>query len=408
MQFIYCILIKLYYLTILIVSPFNIKAKAWLKGRKNLFERLKIAVNGQANVVWFHCASLGEFEQGRPVIEAYRKQNPEHKILLTFFSPSGYEIRKNYDGADWIFYLPLDTKTNATKFLTIVKPIKVIFVKYEFWQNILKELHKNKMPVYLISAIFRKEQLFFKWYGGWYRKLLNCFTHIFVQNEESFKLLNSISIKHVSVAGDTRFDRVFEIASNAKIINVAAEFSQDHRVIVIGSAWSLDEEILIPYINKSAEKIKFIIAPHEISESSLSRTEKNILIPLVRFSKANESDLKKARVLLIDNVGMLSSLYQYGNIAYVGGGFGKGIHNILEAAVFGLPVFFGHNYQRFSEAVDLISEKGAFSVNSYYELEEKFNELFENDAYCQKISNISKKFVENRIGATYKILEVIK
>ncbi len=407
MQFIYCILIRLYYLTILIVSPFNIKAKAWLKGRKNLFEKLKIAVNGQTNVVWFHCASLGEFEQGRPVIEAYRKQNPEHKILLTFFSPSGYEIRKNYDGANWIFYLPLDTKANAREFLAIVNPIKVIFVKYEFWQNFLKALHKNKVPVYLISAIFRKDQLFFKWYGSWYRKLLNYFTHIFVQNEESFSLLNSIKVKHISVVGDTRFDRVSDIATNSKTIPEAVAFSEGNRVIVVGSAWPQDEEILIPYINKSPTDIKFIIAPHEISESALTQTEKSILVPVVRFSKALEADLKNARVLLIDNVGMLSSLYKYGKIAYIGGGFGKGIHNILEAAVFGLPVFFGTNYFKFSEAVDLISEKGAFSVNSYNELEKQFTVLFENDIYFQKTSNVSKKFVENRLGATHKIMEVI-
>lgn len=407
MQFFYCILIRLYYLTILIVSPFNIKAKLWLKGRKNLFEKLKIALNGQSNIVWFHCASLGEFEQGRPVIEAYRVISPEHKILLTFFSPSGYEIRKNYNGANWIFYLPLDTKANAREFLNIVKPIKVIFVKYEFWQNFLKEINRNKVPVYLISAIFRKDQLFFKWYGGWYRKLLNYFTHIFLQNEESYSLLNSINIKHISIAGDTRFDRVYEIANNAKVIKEAVEFSAGHKIVVIGSAWPQDEEILIPFINKSSEQIKFIIAPHEISESALTKTEKNILVPVVRFSNVSKSDLKAARVLIIDNVGMLSSLYKYGKIAYVGGGFGKGIHNILEAAVYGLPVIFGTNYQKFSEAVELISEKGAFSINSFNELEKCFNELFENDIYCHNTSNISKKFVENRVGATRKIMEVI-
>lgn len=407
MQFLYCILIRLYYLTILIVSPFNTKANAWIKGRKNLFQLLKNSIEGQGNVVWFHCASLGEFEQGRPVIEAYRIHNPDHKILLTFFSPSGYEIRKKYNGADWVFYLPLDTMSNVIRFLDIVKPCKVIFVKYEFWQNFLKELSKNNIPIYLISAIFRKEQLFFKWYGGWYKKLLDYFTHIFVQNEESFNLLNSINIKHTSVAGDTRFDRVYEIASNAKLIKEASVFSEGHKIIIVGSAWPKDEEILVPYINKSSSEIKFIIAPHEISESSLIKTEERILIPVVRFSKASESDLKTARVLLVDNVGMLSSLYKYGNIAYIGGGFGKGIHNILEAAVFGLPVLFGTNYQKFSEAVDLIKEKGAFRINSYSELEQHFNKLFNDNSYCQKTSNISKRFVENRIGATEKIMEVI-
>ncbi|MBI5541862.1 MAG: 3-deoxy-D-manno-octulosonic acid transferase [Bacteroidia bacterium] len=407
MQFLYCILIRLYYLTILIVSPFNTKAHAWIKGRKNLFKILKNSLEGQSNVVWFHCASLGEFEQGRPVIEAYRIQNPDHKILLTFFSPSGYEIRKNYNGADWVFYLPLDTRSNVRRFLNIVKPLKVIFVKYEFWQIFLKELHKNNIPVYLISAIFRKEQLFFKWYGGWYKKLLDYFTHIFVQNEESFNLLNSINIMHTSVAGDTRFDRVYEIASNAKLIKEASVFSEGHKIIIIGSAWPKDEEVLVPYINKSSSEIKFIIAPHEISESGLIKTEERILISVVRFSKASESDLKTARVLLVDNVGMLSSLYKYGNIAYIGGGFGKGIHNILEAAVFGLPVLFGSNYHKFSEAVDLIKEKGAFSINSNSELEQHFNKLLNDNSYCKKTSDISKRFVENRIGATKKIIEFI-
>lgn len=408
MQFFYCILIRLYYLTILIVSPFNIKAKSWIKGRKNLFQLLNNAIGGQTDVVWFHCASLGEFEQGRPVIEAYKVQNPDHKILLTFFSPSGYEIRKNYNGADWVFYLPLDTRSNVIKFLNIVKPCKVIFVKYEFWKNFLKELSKNNIPVYLISAIFRKDQLFFKWYGGWYRKLLNYFTHIFVQNEESFNLLSDINIVHISVAGDTRFDRVYEIASNAKVIEEAAKFSEGYKIIIVGSAWPKDEEILAPYINKSASEIKFIIAPHEISESALVKTEESISVPVVRFSKALKSDLKTTRVLLVDNVGMLSSLYKYGYIAYIGGGFGKGIHNILEAAVFGLPVFFGTNYHKFSEAVDLISEKGAFSVNSYNELEQHLNRLLSDNVYCQKTSDISKSFVESRIGATKKIMEFIK
>ena len=408
MQLIYCILIRFYYITIILVSPFNVKAKAWIKGRKGLFEKLRNAIDEQSNIIWFHCASLGELEQGRPVIEVYKKQNPDHKILLTFFSPSGYEIRKNYTGVDWVFYLPIDTKSNAKEFLSIVKPIKVIFVKYEFWQNFLKELYKNKVPVYLISAIFRKDQLFFKWYGGWYRKLLNCFAHIFVQNDESFTLLKAININHISVAGDTRFDRVYEIASNAKKISEADEFSEGNKVIVVGSAWPIDEEILMPYINNAPKDVKFIIAPHEISESALSKTEKNILIPIVRFSKASVSDLKKAKVLLIDNVGMLSTLYKYGSIAYIGGGFGKGIHNILEAAVFGLPVFFGPNYQKFSEAIELILEKGAYSVNTAIEVENQFNKLFNDDLYYNNISNISKEFVANRLGATQKIVNFIK
>lgn len=408
MQFVYNILIRIYYLLIVFVSPFNVKAKAWISGRKNLFEKLKNAVGENLNIIWFHCASLGEFEQGRPVIEAYRKINPTHKILLTFFSPSGYEIRKNYSGVDWVFYLPLDTKNNVKRFLNIVKPQKVVFVKYEFWCNYLNQLNKNNVPVYLVSAIFRKQQMFFKWYGGWYRKILKCFTHIFVQNYESLLLLKSINVNNVTIAGDTRFDRVYEISTNCKAIPEASEFSDGNKVVVIGSAWQQDEEVLIPFINKSPQNVKFIIAPHEIKESGLSRLEKNITIPTVRFSQAKQSNLKTARVLIIDNIGMLSSLYKYGNISYIGGGFGKGIHNILEAAVFGLPVVIGPNYKKFSEAVDLISEKGAFCINNIKELEQQFNTLLQNETFYFQSSKIAKTFVENRVGATEKIIEEIK
>ena len=407
MQWVYNFIIKFYYFTIVCASPFNLKAKVWLEGRKNLIEKLKIAIGKNSNIIWFHCASLGEFEQGRPVIEAYRKIEPNHKTLLTFFSPSGYDIRKNYNGADWVFYLPLDTNKNVKQFLNIVKPQKVVFVKYEFWYNFLNQLHKNNVPVYLISAIFRKEQMFFKWYGSWYRKILKIFTHIFVQNEESEILLKSINVNNVTIAGDTRFDRVYEIATNCKNISEVQEFSDGYRIIVIGSAWQQDEDVLIPFINKAPQNIKFIIAPHEIKESGLCRLEKNITIPIVRFSQAKQSNLKIAKVLVIDNVGMLSSLYKYGNIAYIGGGFGKGIHNILEAAVFGLPVVFGANYKKFSEAVNLISEKGAFCINNDKELEHQFNELLENETFYNNASNIAKTFVKNRIGATKKILENI-
>ncbi len=407
MQFVYNILIRIYYLLIVCVSPFNIKAKAWIVGRKKIFKKLEDAIINNSNIIWFHCASLGEFEQGRPVIEAYRKINPKHKILLTFFSPSGYEIRKNYSGADWVFYLPLDSKNNVKRFLNIVKPQKAVFVKYEFWYNYLNQLHKNKIPVYLISAIFRKQQIFFKWYGGWYCNILKCFKHIFVQNEESLSLLKSINVYNVTIAGDTRFDRVFEIVTNCKIITEAAEFSDGNKVVVIGSAWQQDEEVLVPFINKSPQNIKFIIAPHEIKETGLIRLENNILIPTVRFSQAKQNNLKSARVLIIDNVGMLSSIYKYGNIAYIGGGFGKGIHNILEAAVFGLPIVFGPNYKKFSEAVDLISEKGAFEINDLKSTEEIFNKLLNNEEFYIKTSQIAKTFVENRVGATVKIINVV-
>jgi 3-deoxy-D-manno-octulosonic-acid transferase len=407
MQWIYCILIRLYYFSIVLVSPFNVKAKLWLTGRKNIFERLMSEIQNQPNIIWFHCASLGEFEQGRPVIEEYKLQNPDQKILLTFFSPSGYEIRKNYKGADWVFYLPLDILKNVKQFLEIVQPKKVVFVKYEFWYNYLKSIYKKNIPVYLISAIFRKEQLFFKWYGGWYRKVLSYFSHIFVQNEDSLTLLKSIHVANVSIAGDTRFDRVYNIANQNKDISEAKMFVENSKVLIAGSTWPLDEEILIPYINNSAIDLKFIIAQHEISEKGLARLEKNLKISAVRFSKANNVDLLNARVLIIDSIGMLSLLYKYGNIAYIGGGFGNGIHNILEAAVFGLPVLFGPNHTKFSEATELLSLKGAFSVITYEELSGTLNNLFEKADYLQTTSQITKKYVNDRIGATQKIFSKI-
>lgn len=407
MQLVYSLIIKIYCFTILCVSPFNVKAKAWLEGRKNLLEKLKIAIGKNSNIIWFHCASLGEFEQGRPVIEEYRKTNKNCKILLTFFSPSGYEIRKNFNGADWVYYLPLDIKRNVKQFLNIVKPQKVIFVKYEFWFNYLNQLKKNNIPVYLISAIFRKEQIFFKWYGGWYRNILNFFTEIFVQNEESKLLLNAINVNNVTVAGDTRFDRVSEIATNRKEIPVINEFADGCKVIVVGSSWAQDEELIITYINKTNNNIKYIIAPHEIKEYNLDKIEKALSFSSDRFSSARAANLKTIKVLIIDNVGMLSSIYSYGNVAYIGGGFGKGIHNILEAAVYGLPVVFGPNYNKFSEAVNLIDENGAFAINNFIDIETIFNKLLNDEEFYNQTSKIAKTFVESRVGATKKIMDKI-
>jgi len=407
MQLLYCVIIRCYYLLILISSLFNKKTKLWINGRRDLFNKLKNAIGGQKNIVWFHCASLGEFEQGRPVMEEYRKKNPEQKILLTFFSPSGYEIRKNYAGADWVFYLPLDTKKNAVKFLNIVVPEKVIFVKYEFWYYFLNETKKRQIPAYLISANFRKDQLFFKSYGKWYRKMLNLFTFIFVQNKLSEDLLKTAGITSVVVAGDTRFDRVSDIATQSKVISEAELFSKKSFVLVAGSTWPQDEELLLPYINDKTNNIKLIIAQHEISENRLYNLEKLLKVKSVRFSSADEAMLISAKVLIIDNVGMLSSLYKYGSLAYIGGGFGKGIHNILEAAVFGQPVLFGPNYLKFTEAIELINEKGAISVSDYKDLKETVNGFIDNKEHLKSVSDISKRFVEERTGATQKIMKVI-
>lgn len=406
MQIVYCFIIWLYYLAILFASPFNSKASKWIKGRKKIFEKIRGVCNNEHEYVWFHCASLGEFEQGRPVIEEYRKKFPEHKILLTFFSPSGYEIRKNYNVATQILYLPLDTRSNALAFINTFNPVKAFFIKYEIWFNYLKILNEKKIPVYLVSAIFRPGQVFFRWYGKWYLGALNRFTHIFVQNKDSEILLNKHGISNVSISGDTRFDRVAQISQSVQDIPVASAFSTGYKVIIAGSVWPPDEDLLTPYINNSPESVRFIIAPHQISKDILTRLENSLKVKHIRYSKADVNNVIGVKTLIIDNIGLLSSLYRYGCIAYIGGGFGKGIHNILEAAVFGQPVIFGTNYERFSEAVELISLKGAFTVKNKEELDELFNAFLNEPALLEKTSEICRNYVAERTGATNKIFQI--
>ena len=407
MKVVYSIGIRCYYFLIVFSSLFNSKAKRWLQGRRNIFSSLKDSIGSEKGIAWFHCASLGEFEQGRPVIEEYKKRFPSKKILLTFFSPSGYEMRKNYSEANWVFYMPLDTRKNAKRFLDIINPDIVLFVKYEFWLHFLGELNKRRIPTFLISANFRKDQMFFKSYGSWYRKALSYFSFLFVQNEESKQLLESINIENVTVAGDTRFDRVYSIASQSKGIELAKRFSNGSKILIAGSTWPRDEDFLAEYINKEKGSVKYIIAPHEISEAGIVRLERLLKVSSIRFSRADVAIVDDKKVLIIDNVGMLSTLYKYGNVAYIGGGFGKGIHNILEAAVFGQPVLFGPNYLKFSEAVGLINEKGAFTFSDYAQMEEFLNRFFENEEELDKVSSISMNFVKMRIGATEKILNKI-
>jgi 3-deoxy-D-manno-octulosonic-acid transferase len=407
MAFLYSIGIGLYWLIIFLASPFNSKARKWIRGRAGLFKEIKKKVNPEDNIYWFHASSLGEFEQGRPLIEAIKLKNPSVKILITFFSPSGYEPRKNYKSADYIFYLPMDSKRNASRFIELINPSKAFFIKYEFWYHYLKELKKQNVPVYLVSANFRNGQIFFRWYGGWFRKILRIFSHIFVQNPGSEKLLKEIGLKNVTISGDTRFDRVAEIARQSVFIELAEKFSKDSTVIICGSTWDKDEDILVQYINTSPWKIKYIIAPHEIHPSKIERLIKKLDKPAVRFSSATVKNINDYQVLIIDNIGMLSSLYRYADIAYIGGGFGAGIHNILEAATFGLPVVFGPNYGKFREAVDLAAAGGAFPVNNFSDLKRKFGELLENSQY-KKAGKISKEYVINSQGATRKILDTIK
>ncbi len=397
-----------YSLLIHIYSIFNEKARFFVRGRKNWEEILTQKIDRNAKYIWFHCASLGEFEQGRPVIEELKEQFPKYKIILTFFSPSGYEIRKNYALADVVAYLPMDTKRNASTFLNIVNPEKAFFVKYEFWHFYISELKKRNIPLYIISAIFRENQQFFKstpW-GKWYRKMLKRVDHLFVQNEKSGELLKTIGISDFTVSGDTRFDRVAAIAKVSKEIPIVEKFRGNSRLIIAGSTWKPDEELLAAFINQSGD-IKFIIAPHEVSVANINRIHQLLKKPAISFSKVSESEIDRFQVLIIDSVGLLSSLYRYGNVAYIGGGFGVGIHNILEAATFGLPVIFGPNYKKFKEAVDLTFEGGAISISNSDELANALNNLMNGKNELKKASEICRKYVAKNVGSTKLIIKKV-
>lgn len=414
MKIIYTSLIYLYLFAIRVASLFNSKAKLWIEGRKNIFKKLQTQLSTpnsklltpKSKLIWFHCASLGEFEQGRPLMEKIKREQPETKILLTFFSPSGYEVRKNYAGADCIFYLPMDTPSSAKKFIEIVKPEIAIFVKYEFWFNYLNELKKEHIPTYLICGIFRKDHYFFKNYGAWFRKQLNAFTHFYLQDQSSLSSLNSIGYHNTTVAGDTRFDRVFEISKSVKQIDIVKQFVTDKKVFIAGSTWEEDIKIISNF-NFKNEGFKLIIAPHEIDEITIQSTIQQFNnSTIIRYSQANEQNIKTADVLIIDNIGMLSSLYQHGTIAYIGGGFGKNIHNILEPATFGLPIIFGPKYHNFIEAKELIQLGGAFSISPSEDFKKTVELLCRPDA-LKTASSTSKNYVLSHIGATDKILRSI-
>ncbi|QGY44021.1 3-deoxy-D-manno-octulosonic acid transferase [Maribellus comscasis] len=391
-----------------ISSLFNEKARLFVKGRKNWRNTLSEKVDSSARYIWMHCASLGEFEQGRPLIEEVKKQFPDYKIVLTFFSPSGFEIRKNYELADIVMYLPLDTKRNAKDFLNLLKPEKVFFVKYEFWHFYISELKKRNIPLFIVSAIFRENQQFFKntpW-GKWYRKMLFKVEHIFVQSEASAKLLKMAGVDNFSISGDTRFDRVASIAKGFRNFPIVEKFKGNLPLIVAGSTWKPDEELLVEFINQNSEA-KMVFAPHEVSEVNINRLIQMLKKPVARFSQIKNSEVENLQVIVIDSIGILSSIYKYGNIAYIGGGFGVGIHNILEAATFGLPVIFGPNHQRFKEAVDLKSEGGAFSINDFYQLKTIMDSLLNDDEALKKASKISKNYVAKNIGSTSLIIKKV-
>jgi len=408
MTFFYIIAIAFYSFVIRISAIINKKAKLFRDGRKNWYPNLKKKVDPHSTYIWFHCASLGEFEQGRPLIERLKKELPHYKIVLTFFSPSGYEIRKKYNMADIVMYLPSDTLHNARKFLDLVRPEKVFFIKYEFWYFFITELRKQEIPVYLISGIFRDNQIFFSktpW-GRWFRKILSSFSHFFIQDEESAELLTKSGLSNYSVCGDTRFDRVAEIAANSCEFPVIEKFKDGNPLIVAGSTWKPDEEILTEFINKN-DGIKVVIAPHEVESSNIKRLQEMIKKPSLRYSGTTSENILNAYVLIIDSVGILSSLYKYGTLAYIGGGFGIGIHNILEPATFGLPVIFGPKFKKFREANDLINLGGAFTINNQTELTDKINNLLSCREKLKEASEITVKYVKQNQGATQYIINKI-
>ena len=394
MRLIYNISIWLYVVTIRIASLYNLKAKKWVKGRENIFSELEAVVKNQKNIVWFHCASLGEFEQGKPIIEAYKLNHPTHQILLTFFSASGFEIKKNTALANWVFYLPADTTSNAKKFINLVNPIKVVFIKYEFWFNYMSQLKKQNIPFYSVSTIFREGQVFFKY--QWFAKQLKNVTHFFVQDEKSAELLNSIGFSNFTISGDTRFDSVVANTKNPTKIALVELFSKNKKTIICGSTWAKDEMILIQYIKNHPEN-NYVIAPHELDNISNLQKQSNGLL----YSNANEKNIFTTNVLIIDSIGLLATIYQYGNLAYIGGGFGSGIHNILEAASFGLSVIFGPNYQKFNEAISLINKKGAISISNYEELSSAI------DIFNSFDKSIALIYIKENSGATNKILGLI-
>lgn len=405
--FFYNIGIAAYRAAIGLAAPFNEKAALWVKGRKGIWEEINQVKRRNDRLVWFHAASLGEFEQGRPVMEALKAEQPHTKIVLTFFSPSGYEIRKNYAGADYVFYLPSDSPKNARRFIHILQPDAAVFIKYEFWYNYLHELKKQNVPTYLISAIFRPEQPFFKSWGGLHKKMLGFFTRLFVQDEESVRLLESIGVKNAELTGDTRFDRVKQIAEAAKKIDKVEQFCQGQPAVVCGSTWPGDEELIVDYINRYEGCYKWIIAPHEIGESHVKAIVDKCRKRIVRYTKETP-DPEAYDVLVIDCIGLLSSVYRYGKISYIGGGFGKGIHNTLEAAVYGIPVVFGPKYQKFKEAVNLIQAGGSFSVSNGEELNEVFNALIETPEVAETAGANALEYVESQLGATKTIINYLK
>lgn len=412
MRLLYSFGIRCYAMGVRTASLFNPKARQMLAGWRRTFGRLSVSPVGNGKTAWFHASSLGEFEQARPVLEQFRKTHPEYKICLTFFSPSGYEVRKDYPEADFICYLPPDTRENAIRFINMLRPTVVFFVKYDFWFNYLEQLHLRDIPTYIFSAIFRPQQYFFKWYGTWFlNHIRNCFTHLFVQNEESCRLLQSHGISQVSVAGDTRFDRVHAIAQESRPFPEVEHFLSQHPdspVLMAGSSWEPDERLLAQYLRQRSKPMLLILAPHVISDSHINQIENDIFkdFRCTRYSHIDTA-APDSQVLIIDNVGMLSSLYRYATVAYIGGGFGRGIHNILEAVTFGKPVIFGPNYHKFKEARDIVDLHGGFTFNSADQLKASLDDLFDHPDHYRLTSQVCEQYLNDNLGSTERILSLV-
>lgn len=404
----YYLAIQLYKLIIRFSAGFNDKAHDWFYGRRELAPVWKKLKDLPEQRIWVHCASLGEFEQGKPLMEDLRVAYPNYKIVLTFFSPSGYQIRKNTPVADYVFYMPLDGPSASRNFINAINPKMVFFVKYEFWYFYGKYLSQKKIPFFCVSAIFRENQIFFKWYGGFFRQMLLRFTHVFVQDQASLKLLYKHSISKVTVIGDTRFDAVCKIADGHNGLSEIKKFKLDNKLVVLGSAWEPDIKVVDYLIENTDSNVKFIIAPHEIKEDGILKMERNYNGKAIRYSDWIKNPTGIFKILIIDNVGLLSRIYKFADYTFIGGGFGAGIHNILEAAVFGMPVFFGPNYKKFKEAVELVKSESAFSVNDANELLSIFNRLEKDLQTYNHCAETNKKYVESRKGATKLVIDYLQ
>jgi len=401
MNFLYNILVFVASFLLKVIALFNTKIALFVNGRNQTFQKLSVLKKND-KIVWFHAASLGEFEQARPIIEVIRKKYKNYKIVVTFFSPSGYEIRKNYELADVVCYLPLDSKKNVRTFIKKLQPMLAVFIKYEFWPNLLNELKRNQIPTILVSGRFLKKHSFFKFYGGFMRKSLQAFHHFFVQDSASKDLLNSINFSNVTVSGDTRFDRVYEILQQDNTLDFIKEFKNNQYTVVAGSTWKEDDELLVNYINNSAsEDEKFIIAPHNINPKEIARLKKSIQKKVVLFSEKSNTNLNEFQVFIIDTIGLLTKIYKYADVAYVGGGLATGLHNLLEPATFGVPVVFGGNkYHKFNEVVDLVALKGCISISDKPTFSAIFTKLRDDVSFREKTGTINKKYIEDHIGAT--------